>query len=185
MNRLVTAGLALCLAGSAWTAAPAAAQQAPEPMPESYREVQLDKLAIGRTLLVSMVDSMPEEFYQDRETPEQRTFAEQIIHAAWAVPALAYGTVGKDVPALPDSVAAKTSRAALLKYVNAAFEVSADLLSSQTSEQRNGMVNLLGTLEMPLWQVWDEIHQHTIWTGGQVVANFRSHGMPPPGFGFF
>jgi hypothetical protein len=38
---------------------------------------------------------------------------------------------------------------------------------------------------MPAWQVWDEIHTHTVWTAGQVVANFRKHGMAPPSFTFF
>jgi hypothetical protein len=40
-------------------------------------------------------------------------------------------------------------------------------------------------MEIPKWQIWDEIHTHTIWTAGQVVANFRKHGMPPPAFAFF
>lgn len=184
MTRLVTAGLALCIAGSAWSAAPAAAQQAPEPMPESYREVQLDKVALQRTMLLAMVDSMPEKFYQDRETPVQRSFAEQVMHAAGAVPAIAFQTAGKEMPALPDTTAAKTSRTALRSYVDAAFNVSAELLRSQTPEERSRMVKLFG-MEMPMWKVWDEIHQHTVWTAGQLVANFRSHDMPPPGFGFF
>ena len=38
---------------------------------------------------------------------------------------------------------------------------------------------------MPGWQVWDEIHTHTVWTAGQVVANFRKNGMAPPAFTFF
>ena len=46
------------------------------------------------------------------------------------------------------------------------------------------MVSLFGT-DMPRWQVWDELHEHTFWTAGQVIANFRKHGMAPPGFGFF
>ena len=33
--------------------------------------------------------------------------------------------------------------------------------------------------------VWDELNQHTIWTAGQVVANFRAIGMPPPSFLYF
>ena len=40
-------------------------------------------------------------------------------------------------------------------------------------------------LGMPRWQLWDELNQHTIWTAGQVVANFRKNGMAPPSFLFF
>lgn len=184
MTRLVMAGLALCLMGSVWAAAPAAAQQATEPMPQFYRDVQLDKLALQRTMLLSMVDSMPEEFYQDRATPEQRTFAGQIMHAAGAVPMIAFMTAEKDMPALPDTAAAAMSRSALRAWVDSAFNVSAVLLKGQTAEERNQMVELFG-MKMPMWKIWDEIHQHTVWTAGQLVANFRNHGMAPPGFGFF
>jgi hypothetical protein len=47
------------------------------------------------------------------------------------------------------------------------------------------VVSFFGQMEIPRWQIWDEVHQHTMWTAGQVVANFRKHDMPPPGYGFF
>ncbi|MGH7527974.1 MAG: hypothetical protein ACREMX_14870 [Gemmatimonadales bacterium] len=46
------------------------------------------------------------------------------------------------------------------------------------------MVDLFG-MSMPAAQVWDEIYTHSIWTAGQIVANFRKNGMAPPAFTFF
>jgi hypothetical protein len=177
MKRLLLAG-ALLMA-----AAPAGAQQAA--MPESYRQVQADMLALQRKLLLAMVDSMPESLYQDKVTEPQRDFAGQIAHAAWAVPFVAYMTAGKDMPALPDSASSMTTRAGLRTYVNASFDVAEKLFRSQAAADRNAMVEFFGIKKMPVWQTWDEIHQHTFWTAGQIVANFRKHGMAPPGFGFF
>lgn len=176
MKRLILAGALLV------AAAPAGAQQ--QPMPESYRQVQTDMLALQRKLLVAMVDSMPETLYQDKVTGPQRDFAGQVAHAAWAVPFITYMTAGRDMPALPDSAASMTTRAGLRNYVNASFDVAEQLFQSQSAADRNATVSLFG-MQMPMWQVWDEIHQHTFWTAGQIVANFRKHGMAPPGFGFF
>jgi hypothetical protein len=57
-------------------------------------------------------------------------------------------------------------------------------MRNQTAADRNMTTQLFGQ-SMPKWQVWDELHQHSFWTMGQVVANFRKNGMAPPGFGFF
>ena len=54
--------LSLALAGAA---APLAAQSA-DPMPASYRQVQLAALKEQRRLLLSFADSMPEPFYRDK-----------------------------------------------------------------------------------------------------------------------
>ncbi|MEP7325518.1 MAG: hypothetical protein ABI836_06195, partial [Gemmatimonadota bacterium] len=64
------------------------------------------------------------------------------------------------------------------------YDWAGNVLKTQTAAQREAPANLFGKT-MPTWQVWDEIHQHTFWTAGQIVANFRKHGMAPPGFGFF
>ena len=62
-------------------AAPLAAQNA-DPMPASYRQVQLAALKEQRRLLLSFADSMPERLYRSKATPIQRSFAEQVQHAA-------------------------------------------------------------------------------------------------------
>ena len=157
--------------------------QAPVPMPESYRQTQLNMLGLQRRSVLSMADSMPENLYGDKVTPIQRSFAEQLIHAAGAIP-FVLGTVGVTINVGQDPAAAAGSRAALRSFVNAAYDAAEAELRRETADQRAAIVTVFGN-SMPLWQVWDELHQHTFWTLGQVVANFRKHGMAPPGFGFF
>ena len=90
-------------------------------------------------------------------------------------------------PALPnatDSTAATASKDALRAYTTAAYGYATDFLRGQTDSARTAQVRLFG-MPMPSWQVWDELHQHTMWTLGQVVANFRAHDLRPAPFIFF
>lgn len=176
--------LGLALGAALLMAGPALAQQAGDAMPESYRQVQLSALALQRRTLLAMVDSMPESLYRDKATPVQRDFAGQLAHAAGAVALLLPRFMGTAAPQLPDTAAAYNTRAGLRAYVNAAYDFAEATLRDQTTAQRAEVIQFFRT-RIPRWQVWDEVHQHTFWTAGQVVANFRKHGMAPPGFGFF
>ena len=37
-------------------------------------------------------------------------------------------------------------------------------------------------MQIPRAETLDQVYLHTVWTLGQVVANFRKHGMAPPEF---
>lgn len=175
MRVLMVAALAACVTTSAVA----------QGMPESYREVQLRMLESQRSLLVSMADSMPQNLYRDKVTPIQRDFAQQIHHAAGAVAFVAARYFDAQMPALADTGTVFNSREGLVGYINGVYGFAAETLQNQPADDRETVVDFFGMMEIPKWQVWDEIHQHTIWTAGQVVANFRKHGMAPPAFAFF
>jgi hypothetical protein len=173
----------IAVAATALALAVGATASARAQMPESYRQVQLAALETDRRLALAMADSMQERYYRESVTTPQRNFAQQVAHAAGAVPMIAAMALGGPRPTLPDSGSIYT-RAGLRAFVNAAYDYGANLLRTQTATDREASTQLFGKT-MPKWQVWDEVHQHTIWTLGQVVANFRAHGNPPPAFMFF
>ena len=152
--------------------------------PEAHREYQLRILEHQRTLLLAMADSMPERLYRDRAAQGQRDFAQQVHHAASAAAYVAAEAMKAAPATLPDTAKALNSRAGLRSDIDAAFDYLTGLLKAQTPQARGETAEIFG-LKMPVWQVWDEIHSHTLWTAGQVVANFRKHGMAPPAFSFF
>jgi hypothetical protein len=175
MKATTVIALGMMLAGT--LPAPAAARQ-------SDPAVQAKMLEYQKKVLVAMVDSMPERLFRDKATPEQRDFAQQIQHAAGAAGYIVGNVLkGPKAPAA-DTATTLNSRAALRRYVTAVFDNCAAHLKAQTAASRNETVDLFGS-KMPGWQVWDEIYTHTVWTAGQVVANFRKHGMAPPAFSFF
>ena len=132
-----------------------------------------------------MADSMPESLFRDKATPEQRDFAQRLHHAAGATAMVAGRYMGAGQPSLPDTSVALNSRQGLKSFINTAYDAAAEALKTQSDDDRMMVVDFFGMMEIPKWQIWDEIHMHTIWTVGQVVANFRKHGMAPPAFTFF
>jgi len=181
---VATAGLAAAALLSV-RASTAQAQAAAAGMPESYRQVQLSALELQRRTLLAMADSMPENLYRDKVTPVQRDFAQQIQHGALPFAMFLPRFMNAPAPTgLPDSSVVLNTRAGLRAYINGVFDYAGGVLRSQSAADREGVVTFFGS-QVPRWQVWDELHQHTFWTAGQVVAYFRKHGMAPPGFGFF
>jgi hypothetical protein len=170
--------------GLAALASPALAQ---DPMPASYKQVQLAALKEQRRLLLSFADSMPEGKYRDKATPAQRSFAEQVQHAAGSAAMIAggYTTTTAKPWSFADTAAANGTRAGLKAYVNSAFDFCESQLNAQTGAERAKDFNVFNFKMMKGWLVWDEIYSHTMWTAGQIVANFRMNGMAPPHFGFF
>lgn len=155
-------------------------------MPPQYREIQLKAQETQRNLLIAFADSMPESLYRDKATPAQRDFAQQIHHVAVADVYIAsrYVENVEKLPAMPDTAATFASRAGLKAFINAAYDYSEKVLKAQTDADRGTLIWYFGQ-KLPKWQVWDELNQHSLWTIGQVVANFRKHGMAPPAFSYF
>ncbi len=170
---------------------PLSAQQAPPirqafPMPAEYRDIQLRAQETQRNLLLSMVDSMPEQFYRTAAAEGQRDFAEQIHHAANADQYIvAHYILGWDsLPVRMDTATIFNSRDGLRGFVTAAYDFSLRTLRAESADDRQTTIWYFGQ-KMPKWMVWDELNQHTIWTAGQIVGNFRAHGMAPPSFLYF
>ncbi|MFN8647870.1 MAG: hypothetical protein U0104_13960 [Gemmatimonadales bacterium] len=184
--------LLLLLAAAPVVRAPAlAAQAAPPirqafPMPEEYRGIQLRAQETQRTLLLAMVDSMPEALFRRAAADGQRDFAEQVHHAANANQYIvAHYQLGWDsLPVRADTAVVFNSRAGLRAFVEASYAFSLRVLREQAADDRQALIWYFGQ-KMPKWMVWDELNQHTIWTAGQIVANFRAAGMPPPSFLYF
>ena len=149
-----------------------------------FRAGQLRMLELQRTTFLAMADSMPESLYRDRVTEPQRDFAQQIHHAVGAVAMIGQRYLGVE-SVTADTAVVLNTRAGLTDYINRVYDAATDALQGHGDAERAEVVNFFGMMEIPRWQIWDEIHLHTIWTAGQVVANFRKHGMAPPAFTFF
>jgi hypothetical protein len=159
--------------------APAARAQ----MPESYRALQIRMLETERNFIMHMIDSMPAQYFREKATPAQRDFGQQLYHAASAFTYVIPRFEGVAAPTIADTVNG-FDKTGLKTYVNAVYSWAEGVAGSQPAADREAMTTFFGS-QVPKWQVWDEMHQHTIWTLGQTVANFRMHGMPPAAFMFF
>ncbi|MFI5207497.1 MAG: DinB family protein [Gemmatimonadales bacterium] len=152
-------------------------------MPESYRELQVRMLETERNMILHMIDSMPSQYFREKATPAQRDFGQQLYHAAVAVKNISAHFMGAPAATYPDT-AAGFDKASLRAFVGNVYDAAESFARSEPAADRETMITFFGS-QMPKWQVWDELHEHTMWTLGQTVANFRMHGMPPAAFMFF
>ncbi len=190
--RCASGGIGCAIVSAAWCLAlisPAAAQQIAAKydwtMPPQYREIQIRAQETQRALLLAMADSMPEAFYRDAAAEGQRDFARQIHHAANAdVYLVSHYIRQEEMPAAPDTAVTFNSREGLKRFINAAYDYSIGVLKSENDTDRGTPIWYFGQ-KIPKWLVWDELNQHTLWTAGQIVANFRKHGMAPPAFLYY
>lgn len=153
--------------------------------PVAPRSVQIRQLEWQKNTLLSMAEAMPENLYSDKVTPEQRSFAEQLMHAAGFAPMVCGRFISGTQPSLPDPEAATANRASLVGFVNAAYDFCLEAVESQSDDDRQTVVDFFGGMRIPKAETLDHVYLHTVWTLGQVVANFRKHGMAPPEFVFF
>ncbi len=156
-------------------------------MSKEYRAVQASALQQQRKLLLAFADSMPERLYHDKVTEVQRDFAQQIHHIARSAGFIGsmWQTGTPRNQTADDSLKANGSRAGLKAFINQEYDFLDGILKSQSDADRDTRVQFFGGAMLPRWQLWDELNQHAWWTAGQVVANFRKHGMAPPSFLFF
>jgi hypothetical protein len=186
------------MAPAAWLivglAAPAAAQQRngpPETAPATYaispeyRTIQSSALASQRKLLLSFADSLPESLYRDKATPAQRDFVQQVHHIVSANAFISHRWIKLEPWKDGDTAQVFKNRQNLKAYINQQYDALDAMLKNQSDADRNERVKFFDGRLLPRWEIWDELNQHAMWTAGQVVANFRKHGMAPPSFVFF
>jgi hypothetical protein len=59
------------------------------------------------------------------------------------------------------------------------YDFGAELLQSQSAEERLATVDFFST-PLPMWRVWDALHEQALWNAGQLVHFFRDHNLVYP-----
>jgi hypothetical protein len=149
------------------------------------RDIQIRQLESQRSMVLAMADSMPEDLYRDKVTPEQRDFSGQLFHVVGVIQFVDYRFHREGQPAQPDSASIFNTREGLKAYVNEVYDGAVESIRNQTEESRSEVIDFFGDMRGPRALIWDQINDHSWWTLGQVVANFRKHGMAPPAQQFF
>lgn len=172
--------LVLILIGS-WQLAPAqstANQGSPVVLSSSQAALELWN-DVGRRV-IAMAEDFPEEKYDYRPNPVQRTFAEQLLHIAGSNDLFTDVAKGKK-PTDDESRAHYQTKAAVVAYVKKSFAEGAAMikekgdagLAQTAKDSESGEV-------MPLLAVAYEMIEHSGEHYGQLVVYYRSAGLVPP-----
>ena len=175
--------LAVAMFAAAILTIPAHAQEkkeVPVKPADSPSKVVLDSWNdIGRKL-IAMAEDFPEDKYDYKPTPAQRSFAEQLLHAAGANYFFTDPAMGKKMPAAEDPKRdIFKTKADIVAFVKKSF---ADGAAAITAKGDKGMSDLLVADHQQV-RVSDMAYgliEHCGEHYGQLVGYYRMAGLVPP-----
>ena len=158
----------------------AAGKAAPKP-PQSESQVLLDSWNdIGRKL-IAMAEDFPEDKYDFKPNPVQRTFAEQLLHAAGGNYFFINPAKGLKAPEGDPKRADYKTKADVVAFVKKSFADGAALIQSKGDSGLNDIfVDPFSGQQVRVGDyAWGFI-EHSGEHYGQLVVYYRVAGMVPP-----
>jgi uncharacterized damage-inducible protein DinB len=152
----------------------------PKP-PDSPSKVLLDSWNdIGRKL-IAMAEDMPEDKYDFKPNPAQRSFAEQILHAAGANYFFINPAKGIDPPKGDPKRADYKTKASIVDFVKKSFGDGAALIQSKGDSGLNDLLTDPFSKNQARFSdfAWGFI-EHSGEHYGQLVVYYRAAGLVPP-----
>jgi hypothetical protein len=159
-----------------------AAPKASAPKPaDSPSKVLLDSWNdVGRKL-IAMAEDFPEDKYDFKPNPAQRSFAEQLLHAAGGNYFFINPAKGLKPPTGDPKRADYATKAAVVAFVKKSFTEGADLIKSKGDGGMSDLyVDPFGNQQTRFsdgaWGFVEHSGEHY----GQLVVYYRAAGMVPP-----
>jgi uncharacterized damage-inducible protein DinB len=162
----------------------AATQSAPKPSrkpPASPSQALADSWNdIGRKL-IAMAEDFPEDKYDFKPNPAQRSFAEQLLHAAGANYFFINTVKGLKMPTGDPSRSDYKTKAAVVDYAKKSFAEGAQLLKSKGDAGMSDLyldpfANQQTRFSDLAWGLIEHSGEHY----GQLVVYYRVAGLVPP-----
>lgn len=153
---------------------------APKP-PQSSSQVLLDSWNdIGRKL-IAMAEDLPEDKYDFKPTPAQRSFAEQLLHAAGGNYYFINPAKGLKAPDGDPKRTDYKTKAAVVEFVKKSFDDGAALIKSKGDSGLNDLfVDPFSKQQVRVGDyAWGFI-EHSGEHYGQLVVYYRVMGLVPP-----
>ncbi|MDR3739441.1 MAG: DinB family protein [Terracidiphilus sp.] len=153
---------------------------APKP-PGNPSTVLLDNWnAIGRKL-IAMAEDFPEDKYDFKPSPAQRSFAEQLLHAAGANYFFINPAKGVEPPSGDPKRSDYKTKAAIVEFVKRSFADGAALIKSKGDAGLNDLwvdpfSNRQVRFSEGAWGFMEHSGEHY----GQLVVYYRVAGLVPP-----
>ena len=186
MRKLGMIAVAVCAA--ALGTLPAAAQQdaakktGPPKEAKGVAAVVLESWnGVGKKL-IAMAEDFPEDKYDYKPTPAQRSFAEQLLHASGANYFFTNLVEGKPLPAEEDPPRSKyKTKADVVAYVKKSFEDGAAAIKAKGDRGMEGtVVDPFENQKVRAYEWAYGFIEHSGEHYGQLVGYYRSAGMVPP-----
>ena len=135
---------------------------------------------IGRKL-TAMAEDFPEDKYDFKPTPAQRSFAEQLLHAAGSCYYFTNPAMGLKLPAAEDPKREQyKSKAVIVAFVKKSFADGATALQSKGESGLTTEVVYFPQQKSRVLDIANGIIEHSGEHYGQLVVYYRLAGLVPP-----
>jgi uncharacterized damage-inducible protein DinB len=135
---------------------------------------------IGRKL-TAMAEDFPEDKYDFKPTPAQRSFAEQLLHAAGANYFFTNPVMGKEPPAAEDPKRDQyKSKADIVAFVKKSFADGAAAIQSKGEKGLTTEVVYFAHQKARVLDMAYGLIEHSGEHYGQLVVYYRLAGLVPP-----
>jgi len=176
---ILVAVAGLCLQAASAQTAPK--KPTPPKPPVTRSQALLDAWNdIGRKL-TAMAEDFPEDKYDFKPNPVQRSFAEQLLHAAGGNYFFINPVIGAKMPTGDPKRADFKDKAAIAAYVKKSFADGADLIKKKGNAGLNELyvdpfANQQTRFSDLAWNLIEHSGEHY----GQLVVYYRAAGLVPP-----
>jgi uncharacterized damage-inducible protein DinB len=136
---------------------------------------------IGRKL-IAMAEDFPEDKYDFKPTPAQRSFAEQLLHAAGANYYFTNPVMGQKAPAAEDPKRDQyKTKADVVAFVKKSFADGAAAIKAKGDKGMSDLiVDPFANQQMRIGDLAYGFIEHCGEHYGQLVGYFRTAGLVPP-----
>ena len=185
MNRSIRLGLILAvgLLSTGLAVLPASAQDTGKAKTSS--QLLLDQWNDISRKLIAMAEDFPEDKYDFKPTPAERTFAEQLQHAAGSTYNFTNLANGQKPPAEEDPKRTDfKSKAEIVAFVKKSFADGAAAITARGDKGMTEWVSVPGpngsTVKMQVGDLGYGFVEHSGEHYGQLVVYYRISGLVPP-----
>jgi uncharacterized damage-inducible protein DinB len=181
-KRMVGVILAVLMVGALAGAQEALKKEVPPKPAVGPSQALLDNWNYVGHKLIAMAEDFPEDKYDFKPVPAQRSFAEQLLHAAGANYYFTNPVMGLKAPAGEDPKREQyKTKAAVVEFVKKAFADGAAAIQQKGDKGMNDLIvdpfaNQQTRVSDMAWGLLEHSGEHY----GQLVVYYRVAGLVPP-----
>jgi len=143
----------------------------------------VERLENSRTYLMLVAETMPEDKYDFRATPESKSFAENLMHIAWAMDwhsqSLLGGREARDWQTDMELRVGTKSKAEMIVAIDKTFDKTIRLITNFDVTKFDDELDYLG-LNRTKRQIFLLLADHITHHRGQMLVAMRLNGLVPP-----
>ena len=150
---------------------------------ENFITDYVERLENSRKYLILVAEEMPEDKYEYKASPESMSFAEHLMHIAWAMDwhsqSLLGGRKARDWETDTELKVDTKSKKEMIATIDKNFEDTIQLISEFDTSTFNDRLDYLG-LDRTKRQIFLLLADHITHHRAQMLVYLRLNGIKPP-----